>query len=127
MAAVELCAASLRAATRQRRWLRSLVMTALPRIIPLIAATTLAAPALAASPYALGLYVGNANGNDAAAMASFKAAFDAHNTIVATKPKFFNAFTDNSNDPSNWAASAGWAAWSNKMSGSAYTGPGPFF
>ena len=124
MAAVELCAASLRAATRQRRWLRSLVMTALPRIIPLIAATTLAAPALAASPYALGLYVGNANGNDAAAMASFKAAFDAHNTIVATKPKFFNAFTDNSNDPSNWAASAGWAAWSNKMSGSAYTGPG---
>lgn len=80
--------------------------------------------ATAAAPYPLGVYVGNANGNEPAKMAEFKAAFDAHTRIVGAKPKFFNAFTDFAQPPEKWPEAAGWLAWSSAKSGDAYVGPG---
>ncbi|WP_419816731.1 glycosyl hydrolase [Glacieibacterium sp.] len=84
-----------------------------------------AVQAHAAPPFPLGTYVGNAHGNDAVAMAKFKAAMDAHSAALGgAKSKFFNVFTDYNGDPSTWAASAGWAAWSSARSGDDYVSPG---
>lgn len=78
--------------------------------------------AAAATPFPLGVYVGNANGNDTAAMERFKDGFRAHMTVLGSRPKFFNAFTDFRRDPSQWASSASWGAWSSKRSGADYLG-----
>ena len=79
----------------------------------------------AVAPFPLGVYVGNANGNDPKAMADFKAAFDAHNAKMGgVRPKFFNVFTDFGKDPSTWPKNAAWGAWSSAKSGDAYLGPG---
>ena len=86
-----------------------------------VAACLCSGAALAETPFSLGLYVGNADASNPAAMARFKAAFDAHNAALGgEKPKFFNIFTDNRSDPSTWASSAGFAVRSATLSGSAY-------
>lgn len=90
------------------------------RLLPLAFA---AVPLNAATPYPLGVYTGNPNGSDAAAMTDFKAGFDAHNAVLGARPKFFNIFTDFQRDPSTWVSNAGWSAWSSAQSGTAYVGP----
>ena len=63
--------------------------------------------------FPIGVYVGNPNGNDSAAETSFDADF---NTFVSgmggVTLTSMNAFTDFSQDPSQWASNAGWTAWS---------------
>ena len=96
----------------------------LVRLLAAAAVLLAAIPAGAVQPYPLGTYVGNANGNDPVAMASFKAAMDGHKAALGgVRSKFFNVFTDFNNDPSTWAASARWAAWSSAATGKAYIGP----
>ncbi len=63
--------------------------------------------------FPLGLFVGNPNGNDAVAEASFEAAFNGFvSSMGGVKPTTMNAFTDFSQDPGQWASNAGWTAWS---------------
>ena len=80
-----------------------------------------ASGALAATPYDLGLYVGNADASNPAAMTRFKAAFDAHNAVMGgEKPKYFNIFTDNRGAPNTWASSANFSVRSANLSGANY-------
>ncbi|WP_419815163.1 glycosyl hydrolase [Glacieibacterium sp.] len=73
----------------------------------------------------LGSYVGNANGNEPAAMRSFKQSYDQNVAAMGgARPRYFNVFTDFGQPPETWAKSASWAAWSSKQSGDAYIGPG---
>ena len=74
--------------------------------------------------FPLGIYVGNPNGNDAAANTTFLNAFDSFKTLMGASPLFMDTFTDFSQDPSQWDANAGWTAWSWAKTGSAYVGPG---
>ena len=74
--------------------------------------------------YPLGLYVGNPNGNDAAANTTFLNAFDSFKTLMGTSPLFMDTFVDFGQDPSQWDSNAGWTAWSWAQTGSAYVGPG---
>jgi hypothetical protein len=75
--------------------------------------------------FPVGTYVGGPDGNDPPANAQFEATFDQFSTITGVRPKFMDAFTDNSQgNPSTWVSNAGWAAWSWAKTGSAYVGPG---
>ncbi|MBV9653917.1 MAG: hypothetical protein JOZ42_05075 [Acetobacteraceae bacterium] len=77
------------------------------------------------TPFPLGVYVGNPNGNDQAANAQFEAAFDQFSHDLGARPAFMDAYTDNAfGDPSTWAGNAGWSAWSWAQTGSNYVGPG---
>ena len=98
--------------------LRSLCAASL--LAGLAAAGCAPAAALAETPFPLGVYVGNADASNAAAMASFKASLDAHNAVLGAKPKYFNIFTDNRSDPSTWASSARFGVRSATLSGSDY-------
>lgn len=78
--------------------------------------TGVAAPAPSsgsnASSLPFGLYVGNPNGNDAAAMRRFQADWDASVKQLQRSPQFFGTFTDYSKDWSEWKSNASWFAWS---------------
>jgi hypothetical protein len=75
--------------------------------------------------FPVGIYIGGPDGNDPAANAQFESTFDQFSTIMGVRPKFMDAYTDNSQgDPSTWVSNAGWAAWSWARTGSAYVGPG---
>ncbi len=74
--------------------------------------------------FPLGLYVGNPNGNDAAANTTFLNAFDSFKALMGASPLFMDTFVDFSQDPSQWDANASWTAWSWAKTGSAYVGPG---
>ena len=86
----------------------------------LVASGLTATATLAATPFPLGVYVGNADASSATAMASFKASYDAHNAILGEKPKYFNTFTDYRFAPSTWASSARFGAVSATLSGADY-------
>jgi len=64
------------------------------------------------SKYVVGGYFGNPNGNDAASEANFETQFNSFVSTMGAKPASMNAFTDFSQDPSNWASNASWTAWS---------------
>ncbi len=68
-------------------------------------------------PY--GLYVGNPNGSDEAAMARFQSDWDASVGQLKRRPAFFGTFTDYGQDWDNWPSNAGWTAWSFNQSGRA--------
>ena len=73
------------------------------------------------TPFPLGAYVGNPNGNDAVAEKAFEGRFDAFvQAMGGARPLFMNAFTDFTQDPSAWAANASWSAWSWNQSGPKY-------
>ena len=75
--------------------------------------------------FPLGIYVGNPNGNDANANASFESQYNAFvSDMGGAKPLFMDAFVDFTQDPSQWASNASWTAWSWAQTGSAYVGPG---
>jgi len=83
--------------------------------IPAPASTAEAGGANWLPPY--GLYVGNPNGNDAAAMGRFQADWDASVRQLQRQPQFFGTFTDFSQDWSQWSSNASWFAWSFNKSG----------
>jgi len=95
------------------------------RIVPLVGVLLGASALNPAGRFPLGTYVGNPNGNDAGAMASFKRQFDAHVAAMGgVRPKYFNIFTDFGQEPDRWPESARWAAWSSTQSGNRYVAPG---
>ncbi len=66
-----------------------------------------------------GIYVGNPNGSDTAAMARFQSDWDASVSQLRRPPTFFGTFTDYSQDWDKWPSNAGWTAWSFNQSGRA--------
>lgn len=94
------------------------------------AATSPAAPASTPTPTPItarpdetaggipfGLYVGNPDGNDPAAMGRFQTDWDASVRQLQRSPIFFGTFTDYGKDWNEWAGNAGWFAWSFNRSG----------
>lgn len=64
------------------------------------------------TPFPLGMYSSNPNGNDHAAMATFEAEVDKFTVAMGAAPLFMNSFTDFGHDPSTWGSNAGWSSWS---------------
>src|SRR5579872_5016297 len=62
--------------------------------------------------FPLGAYVGNPNGNDPAAEASFEKQFRSFVATMGARPQFMDGFVDPSLAPSQWASNASWTAWS---------------
>ncbi|MBB3348834.1 glycosyl hydrolase [Sphingomonas sp. BK069] len=77
-----------------------------------VATPTLAPGVTGAALVPYGLYVGNPQGNDSAAMARFQADWDASVKQLRRTPQFFGTFTDFSQDWSQWKSNASWFAWS---------------
>ena len=77
------------------------------------------------TPFPLGAYFGNPNGNDPASEAQWE---NSYNTFVQTmggaRPAFYDNYVDGSIDPSQWAGNASWSAWSFAKTGDAFVGPG---
>ena len=61
---------------------------------------------------ALGVYVGNPNGNDANAEASFESNYSAFVSSMGQGASTMDTFVDYTQPISTWASNAGWAAWS---------------
>ena len=80
--------------------------------------------AMSGAAFPLGVFVGNPNGNDQAANQVFLDDFDAFRKVMGVSPGYMNAFTDFSQDPSQWAGNASWTAWSWAQTGAGYVGPG---
>lgn len=68
----------------------------------------------------LGLYVGNPNGNDAGAEASFDNTVNSFSSTIGQAPQFIDTFVDFSGSWSNMVSSAGWNAWSQSKSPTAH-------
>lgn len=66
----------------------------------------------ASTEFPLGTYVGNPNGNDPAAEASFEQQFNSFVATMGATPQFMDGFVDYTQDPSQWASNASWTAWS---------------
>lgn len=64
----------------------------------------------------LGVYIGNPNGNDPAAEASFDNTVNQVSSIIGQSPQFIDTFADFSGSWSNMVASASWNAWSQSRS-----------
>jgi len=90
----------------------------LAAFIALLSVVAFDGPA-AARPLPYGLYVGNPNGNDAAAMGKFQAQWDASVQQLGRPPQFFGTFVDFGQDWGKWPSNAGWSAWSWTRSGRA--------
>lgn len=68
------------------------------------------------TPFPLGMFTSNPNGNDAAAMAKYEAERVRFTAIMGAPPLLMNAFTDYSLGPADWPSNARWTAWSWKQS-----------
>ncbi len=78
----------------------------------------------AATPYNLGFFASNPNGNDPIANAQFEQEYNEFTQLMGARPGYMDGFVDYSLDPSQWAANASWTAWSWAMTGNNYVGPG---
>ena len=78
---------------------------------------------MSSTPFPLGFFASNPNGNDATAMAQFESLYNQFSTLMGARPAFMDGFTDFTQDPSTWAANASWTAWSWAQTGAAYVGP----
>ncbi len=74
-------------------------------------------PASNAAVLPIGLYVGNPDGNNGAAMGRFQADWDATIGQLHRTPQFFGTFSDFGKDWGEWASNASWTAWSFNQSG----------
>ena len=68
------------------------------------------------TPFQLGVFVGNANGDDSSAEATFDAANQAFDTLMGTTPTIMNAYIDASQTPDEWLSNVGWSAGSAEAS-----------
>lgn len=90
------------------------------RKIVALSLATLSGTATHADPLVpYGLYTGNPNGNDRAAMTTFQHDWDASVRQLRRPPQFFGTFTDFGLDWHLWPENAGWTAWSWTQSGRA--------
>jgi Ca-dependent carbohydrate-binding module xylan-binding len=67
---------------------------------------------MANTPFPLGVYVGDPNGSDASAEATFEANYSAFSTLLGAQPQFLNVYTDQTQSISQWVSNASWEAWS---------------
>ena len=70
------------------------------------------------TPFALGVFVGNADGGDSSAEAGFDASNQAFDSLMGARPTIMNAYIDASQTPDEWANNAGWSAGSSEASSS---------
>jgi hypothetical protein len=73
-------------------------------------------PANAATPFPLGVYVGNPNGSTPSAEASFEADFASFQSAMNAKPRLITTYIDYRQQISAWPSNASWQAWSNAQS-----------
>ena len=75
--------------------------------------------------FPLGVYVGNPGGTDATQEASFTSQYNAFVADMGgASPQFMDTFTDYTQDPSQWASNASYAASTWTLTGSSVVGPG---
>ena len=72
--------------------------------------------ASAATPYPLGVYVGNPNGTTPAYEALFEANFASFAAAMGATPKLITTYIDYTQQVSSWPSNANWQAWSNAKS-----------
>ena len=75
------------------------------------------------TPFALGFFSSNPDGNDANANAQFEQQYNEFSQLMGARPTFMDGFVDYSQDPSEWASNASWTAWSWAQTGASYVGP----
>lgn len=81
--------------------------------------------ATASTKFPLGIYVGNPGGSNVAQENAFESQFNAFVADMGgARPTFMDAYTDFTQDPSQWASNAQYGAWTFTQTGSAFAGPG---
>lgn len=63
-----------------------------------------------ATPFPLGVFVGNPNYFDSNEEASFEANFNAFSTLMKTKPQFLDQYGDQRLPVSDWVGQSSWNA-----------------
>jgi len=63
------------------------------------------------------------NGNDPSATARFETEYTQFTTLMGARPKYYVAYTDNSQGAANMPGNAGWGSWSFALTGASYVGP----
>jgi Ca-dependent carbohydrate-binding module xylan-binding/Glycosyl hydrolase family 26 len=76
------------------------------------------------TPFPLGFFSSNPNGNDPTANAQFEQQYNEFTQLMGARPEYMDGFVDYTQDPSQWASNASWTAWSWAMTGNNYVGPG---
>ena len=75
--------------------------------------------------FPLGTFVGNPGGHDAAQEQAFEQQYNAFvSAMGGARPLFMDSFVDYFQDPSSWAGSASYSAWTWTQSGSQFVGKG---
>ena len=93
-----------------------------PALAPALVASVLATSvAVAATPFPLGVYVGNPDGTTPAYEQYFETAFNSFRTAMAVKPRFLINYIDYRLPVSSWPSNTNWQAWSNAKSPDART------
>jgi hypothetical protein len=64
----------------------------------------------ASTPFALGVFVGNANISDSSAEATFDAENEAFDSLMGATPTFQNVYIDFTQTPSDWLSNVQWSA-----------------
>ena len=72
--------------------------------------------AYAATPFPLGVYVGNPNGSSPPAEAAFEADFTSFQAALSALPRLITVYVDYRQQVSDWPNNASWQAWSNAQS-----------
>jgi hypothetical protein len=73
-------------------------------------------PTLAATPFPLGVYVGNPNGTSASAEAVFEKAYGSYSASMGVQPRYITTYVDYTQPISAWPDQNNWQAWSNAKS-----------
>ncbi len=67
-------------------------------------------------PFALGAYLGNPNGSDASAEATFEADYNSFTATLGAAPTYLTNYVDYAKSISDWVSNASWQAWSDAQS-----------
>ena len=70
------------------------------------------------TPFALGVFVGNADSGNSSAEATFDASNQTFDSLMGATPTIMNAYIDQSQTPDEWANNAAWSAGSAEASSS---------
>jgi hypothetical protein len=72
--------------------------------------------AQSATPFPLGVYIGNPNPGDPAQEAAFEASYTSFSTLMGAAPQFIDVYIDSDQPISNWVAAASAQAWADSAS-----------
>ena len=68
------------------------------------------------TPFPLGAYLGNPNGSDPSAEATFEADYNSFTTTMGTTPTYLDNYVDYTQPIDDWVGNASWQAWSDAQS-----------